>query len=134
VTKSQTEKLLEMQRWGFWIRTKQTPPRAVRWDPQRHEDGRRSFRGANWVEVLPHGVTREPERFFAADVEHAGPHEWMTYFPMVGEPICGWAKDSTGRQFCPRRREDDQPFCPKHMTELESSTAEESHGRGQEGQ
>jgi hypothetical protein len=125
--KDGTQKLIDMQRWGFWIRTKQTPHRAVRWETQRHEDGRESFRGRNWVEILPHGEDRTPERFFTADVEYAGPYEWLSYYPDINTPLCGWGerREAHGAiQYCPRKRTEGQPFCPKHTLEL---VGEESH-------
>ncbi len=133
--KSHTEQLLRQMMYGFWIRTRQDPPRAVRWEPQEHEDGRQSFRGKGWIEVLPHGVQRAAERFHAADVEMAGPHEWLTYYPATGEPLCGWME--VPGQYCPRLRRvtDDviQPFCPKHQAELEGSVGEENHGIDESG-
>lgn len=126
MVESVNEQLLKAQAWGFWVRTKLAPHRAVRWEPQFHEDGRRSFRGQNWVEVLPQGTDRIPERFFAADVERAGPHEWLTYYPHPQEPVCGWAREPGVAQYCPRLRGDEQPFCPKHMAELEAPQGEEN--------
>lgn len=126
--------LIRAQAFGFWVVTKQNPRRAVRWEEARHEDGRVSTRGRNWVEVLEHGTTREPERFYKADVELAGPHEWLTYYPAVNEPVCGWGKPRLpdgSMQYCPRQREQDQPFCRRHMTELEGSEREEPHAPGE---
>lgn len=119
--------LLRAQAWGFWVVTKQEPRRAVHWIQAQHEDGRPSLRGRNWVEVLEHGVTRDPETFHGADVELAGPHEWLTYYPAVDEPVCGWGRPRLpdgSMQYCPRQREAEQPFCRKHMTELQG---EETH-------
>lgn len=121
MTKSGAEKVLDLTRYGFWVRTKLAPFRAVRWEEQRHEDGRQSYRGKNWVEVLPHGEDREPERFFTADVETAGPHEWLEYYPAVREPVCGWGQPRMphGKTlFCPAARRGDDAFCPKHMAVL----------------
>lgn len=121
VTKSGAEKLLDLQRYGFWLRTKRPPFRAVRWEAQAHEDGRQSFRGRNWVEVLPQGATWEAERFFSADIEAAGPHEWLTYLPGTREPVCGWGKPRLPdgeMQYCPRSRTDDNAFCRLHMAEM----------------
>ena len=122
MTKSRTEQLIDSYKWGFWVRTKVAPFRAVRWEPQKHKDGQRqSFRGRNWVEVIPHGEDREPERFFAVDVEYAGPHEWLDYYPALNEPVCGWGRPrlpAGDMQYCPRLREKDQPFCQKHLHEL----------------
>jgi hypothetical protein len=131
MTKSVNEYMLDQMRWGFWIRTKQDH-RAVRWEDQRHEDGRQSFRGRNWVEVLPHDDSgREPERFFGADVELAGPYQRLSYYPAHDEPVCGWqeAEWRAAGEYCPRVRERQadgelEPFCRKHMTELQG---EETH-------
>ncbi len=115
------ERLLQMRTYGFWIRTKLAPYRAVRWEDQAHGDGRQSFRGKNWVEVLPHGEDREPEHFFTADVEPVGPHEWLSYYPGADEPVCGWGRPRLpdgAMQYCPRQRDEGQPFCDKHMMEL----------------
>lgn len=126
MTKSLTERMLDAQRWGFWVRTKLNPHSAVRWVGPKHEDGRQSYRGKNWVEVLPHGEDREPDRYFAADVELVGPHEYLSYYPAVNEPVCGWMVEQG--KYCPRLREITsqaiQPFCPKHQAEL--SAGEES--------
>lgn len=128
MTKSGAERLLQMQGYGFWVRTKTAPYRAVKWDPQRHEDGRQSFRGRNWVEVLPHGIHRAPERFFTADVEAAGPHEWLSYYPPTTELICGWGDTThTPVRYCPRKRTQAEPFCRKHMAEL-TKVGEEDAG------
>lgn len=122
--------LTRAQKFGFWVGTKQTPRRAVRWEAARHEDGRESRRGRVWVEVLPTGSSRAPQRFFAADVELVGPHEWLTYHPGADEPVCGWGRPRLpdgGMQYCPKGREEDQPFCRTHMAELEGSEGEETH-------
>lgn len=128
--------LIRLQKFGFWIGTKQTPRRAVRWEPKERPDGRQTYRGKNWVEVLEHGVSREPERFYGADVEAVGPSEWLTYYPAVNEPICGWRElrdAGTGPQewYCPRIRpvnnESVQPFCARHEAELNGSEGEETH-------
>lgn len=122
MTKSGAEKLLDLYKYGFWVRTKNAPHRAVRWERQYHEDGRESFRGRNWIEVLPHGSTRDPEQYFTVDVEYVGPHEWMDYYPAVDEPVCGWGRPRLPdgeMQYCPRLREPDEPFCRRHMTELD---------------
>lgn len=129
-------RLVQLQKYGFWIRTKQTPYRAVRWEVQTHDDGRQKYRGRNWVEVRAHGDTHEPERFYGADVEPAGPHEWLAYYPAADEPLCGWMVEAG--KYCPRERAvtDDaiQPFCPKHQAELEeSSEGEETHGEDESG-
>lgn len=121
MTKSGAEKLLAVQAYGFWIRTKQAPFRAVRWEQQLREDGRQSFHGKRWIEILPHGEDREPEHFYTADVEPVGPHEWLTYYPAVDEPICGWGRPRLPEgqmQYCPRLREADEAFCRTHMAEL----------------
>lgn len=121
MTESGAERMLRMARYGFWIRTKNAPYRAVKWVPVKHEDGRQSFRGRNWVEVLQHGDTRDPETYYTADVEPAGPHEWLDYYPAVTEPTCGWGRPRLpdgGMQYCPRTRDADQPFCPTHMAEI----------------
>lgn len=130
--------LIEAQRWGFWVGTRRAPRRAVRWETTRLEDGRETRRGRNWVEILPHGSTREPERFFASDVEYVGPAEWLTYYPAVDEPICGWgrARPEGGMQYCPRscRETDDgerEAFCPAHMRELSAPEGEEQHDAGE---
>lgn len=133
MTKSVNVQMLAEMRWGFWTRTKQDH-RAVRWEDQRHEDGRQSFRGRNWVEVLPHDdQEREPDRFFGADIELAGPHERLTYYPAASEPVCGWQEAAwiAAGEFCPRVRErtaegELEPFCRKHMRELQG---EETHAR-----
>jgi hypothetical protein len=129
MTKSLTERMLDSMRYGFWVRMKLHPFRAVRWEPDRHEDGRQTFRGKNWVEVLAHTEDREPERFHAADVELAGPHEWMHYYPAANEPVCGWMVEPG--KYCPRSRavtgDAIQPFCPKHQAEL--TAGEESNDR-----
>ena len=114
-------KLIDLYRYGFWVRMRRAPFSAVRWEAQTREDGRPSYRGKNWVEVLPHGVTREPERLYTADVETAGPHEWLDYYPGADEPVCGWGRPRLpdgGMQYCPRMREEGQPFCQKHLHEL----------------
>lgn len=140
MTKPLNERLQDMAKLGFWIRTKQEPYRAVRWEPQRHEDGRQKFRGQNWVEVLRHGATRPAERFYGADVEPAGPHEWLSYYPAVHEPVCGWGRPRLPdgvMQYCPRTREVTdgaiQPFCAKHQLELqgEEEHAGESHSHAE---
>lgn len=126
--------MVKAQAWGFWIATKAAPRRAVRWERVQHEDGRNSMRGRNWVEVLEHGSTRTPERFHGADVEMVGPHEWLTYYPAVNEPVCGWGRPHLpdgGMQYCPRQRQEGQAFCKRHMTELNSSEGEEEHGERQ---
>lgn len=123
--------LIRLQKYGFWIGTKQSPRRAVRWEAQTSPEGRQKFRGRNWVEVLEHGVSREPERFFGADVEAVGPHELLAYYPAVDEPVCGWMSEPG--KYCPRPREVTdgaiQPFCRRHESELqgeESNAGEDS--------
>lgn len=114
-------RLIRQQQFGFWIGTKQAPRRAVRWEKTFKEDGRETLRGKNWVEILPHGESRTPERFFAADVELIGPHEWLEYYPAVDEPVCGWGRPRLPEgemQYCPRTREESEPFCRTHMAEL----------------
>lgn len=113
--------LIRAQKFGFWVGTKTSPRRAVRWKPTTLKDGRETLRGKNWVEVLPHGESRTPERFFAADVELIGPHEWLDYYPGVDEPVCGWGSPRMPQnrmQYCPRLREETQPFCQRHTAEL----------------
>lgn len=126
--------LIRAQRFGFWIATKLAPRRAVRWEATRLEDGRETLRGRNWVEVLPHGEKRVPLRFFAAEVEHVGPHEWLTYYPAVDEPVCGWGRPRLPEgemQYCPRIREEDDPFCRMHMSELnEERNLDTAHTTG----
>jgi hypothetical protein len=137
VGRALNERLLEARKWGFWAGTKTAPRRAVRWDPVQHPDGRQSFRGRNWVEVLPHGEDREPERFFGADIEAVGPHEWLTYYPAAGEPICGWGRPRLpdgGMQYCPRTRVGDAAFCPQHMIEVQGEDTHAEHGEGQDAQ
>lgn len=128
--------LIQAQKYGFWIGTKRAPRKAVRWEPTRHEDGRETLRGRNWVEVLEHGSRREPERFYGADVEAVGPSEWLTYYPAVNEPVCGWrelrdAGNGVREWYCPRVRVVSegafQAFCARHETELSSSEGEETH-------
>lgn len=134
MTKSGAERLLDAERWGFWTRTNKAPFRAVRWEAKLREDGRRSFHGKNWVEVLPHGEEREPERFHTADVESAGPHEWLDYYPASDEPVCGWGRPrlpAGEMQYCPRKRAEGQPFCQKHMHEL-LDDAEERNLNGED--
>jgi len=128
--KGVTPTLLQQMAYGFWVRSKQTR-RAVRWEPQRHKDGRQSFRGRGWVEVLEHGATRAPEKFHAADVELVGPHQWLDYYPGVDEPVCGWAKEPGRNEFCPRQRHEGEPFCRRHMAELNDSAGEETHGESE---
>lgn len=135
MTKSLNERLLEHQKWGFWVGTKALPRKAVRWDPQFHEDGRQKFRGCNWVEVLAHGATHTPETFYGADVEAVGPYERLTYYPAVDEPVCGWQEAEwmeTG-EYCPRVRERAsdgslEAFCRQHQAVL-AATGEESNAR-----
>lgn len=127
MTKSGAEKLLDLERYGFWTRTKNQPFRAVRWEASVRDDGRQSFHGKNWVEVLAHGEEKEPQRFYTADVEAAGPSEWLEYYPAVNEPVCGWGRPRLphgGMQYCPRKREEGQPFCQKHIHELLDETEE----------
>lgn len=142
-SKGRNTDMEQAQRWGFWIGTKASPRRAVKMVPERHEDGRESRRGRIWVEVLEHGSRREPERFYGADVEIIGPHEWLTYYPAVNEPVCGWreirdAGDGPKEWYCPRRREVTegafQPFCRRHEYEagLQSPEGEESHDHSDE--
>lgn len=124
--------MIRALKFGFWVREKKSR-RAVRWEAARHPDGRESLRGRNWVEVLPHGEEREPERFFAADVELAGPHDYLTYYPAADEPVCGWSEKPG--EFCPRVREraadgNLEPFCRKHQTHIQG---EEPHGEDQSG-
>jgi len=119
--------LIRVQKYGFWIGTKSAPRRAVRWEPKERPDGRQTYRGRNWVEVLEHGVSREPERFYGADVEAVGPHEWLTYYPAAGEPVCGWGRPRLpdgGMQYCPRIRQDDKPFCRMHETEIQGEESD----------
>lgn len=128
--------LIKAQSFGFWIGTKRAPRRAVRWENAQLEDGRASMRGRNWVEVLSHAEhgKREPERFFGADVEYIGPHEWLTYHPHVDEPVCGWGRPRLPEgemQYCPRVRQvtpagQREAFCPAHMRELQGSQGEET--------
>lgn len=123
MTKSGAEKLLALYKYGFWVRTKNAPHRAVRWERQEREDGRESFHGKNWVEVRAHTDfdPRPAERYFTADVEYVGPNEWLDYYPAVDEPVCGWGRPRLpdgGMQYCPRFREEGEPFCRYHMTEL----------------
>ena len=122
------ERYLNEMRRGFWVRTRQDPPRAVKWDPKLTPSGRPTYRGDRWVEVLPYGTRRAPERFYAADVTLAGPHEHLAYYPAVDEPVCGWGYgDGT---FCPRMRSvlDGVPqvFCPRHEAELQGEEEYES--------
>ena len=131
--------LLNQIKFGFWVRTKQAPYRAVRWERTFHDDGRETLRGRNWVEVLPHGEEeRTPARFFAADVELAGPHDRLTYYPAANEPVCGWQEASwiESGEFCPRMREaaadgELEAFCRRHMTELTGSEGEETNAEPQ---
>lgn len=131
--------LIEAQKWGFWVGTKQAPRRAVRWEETQHEDGRTTLRGRNWVEVLADGHGGDtPERFFGADVEMVGPHEWLTYRPTTDEPVCGWGRPRLPdgvMQYCPRTRRvahgQTEAFCPAHMRELSAPEGEEAHA-GQE--
>jgi hypothetical protein len=123
-------RLIQQQAYGFWVRTKQTR-RAVRWSAQLNDKGNVTYRGRNWVEVLEHGAERPPERFYGADVELAGPHEWLDYYPSADEPVCGWQEVPGSQQYCPRRREQDEPFCRKHMSELQG---EDNHAREGEGE
>lgn len=135
-TRGRNADLIRAQKYGFWVGTKLMPRRAVRWEDARHEDGRPSLRGRNWVEVLAHGETHTPERFHAADVELVGPNEWLTYYPSAEDPVCGWGRPRLphgAMQYCPRKREEGDPFCRLHMTELTSSEGEEEHARGNEG-
>lgn len=135
--------LIRAQKFGFWIGTKRTPRRAVRWEPTRLEDGRESLRGRNWVEVRAIGSEADPERFFAADVELVGPHEWLIYPPAVTEPVCGWGRPRLpdgNMQYCPRIRlrhisEDGQweAFCPTHMRELQAPEGEEERAAHESG-
>ncbi len=121
--------LNQARKFGFWIGTRRQPRKAVRWDQQYREDGKRLMRGANWVEIMPQDEygTRDPDRFFAADVETVGPYEWLPYYPHPDEPVCGWGRPRLpegGMQYCPRpRREgpDGKPeaFCPQHMREIQ---------------
>lgn len=127
MTKSGAERLLDAERWGFWTRTKQAPFRAVIWDAPPREDGKRSFHGKGWVEVLAYGEDREPKWFYTADVEAAGPHEWLEYYPDPTSPVCGWGRPRLpegGIQYCPRKREEGQPFCQRHIHELLDDTEE----------
>lgn len=122
MTKSGAEKLVDLYKYGFWVRTKVAPFRAVTWEAPPREDGRRSFHGKNWIEVLPHGSDREPETFHTADVETVGPSEWMDYYPTVESRVCGWGRPRLpdgNMQYCPRLREEGDPFCRYHVTELE---------------
>lgn len=127
--------MIRAQKFGFWVGTKRTPRRAVRWEPTLLEDGRESLRGRNWVEVLAYGHERqEPERFFGADVELVGPAEWITYYPAVDEPICGWGRPRLpggDMQYCPRTRRvaegQLEAFCPAHMRELHALEGEEKN-------
>lgn len=121
-------RLTQAQKLGFWIGTKRDPRRAVRRIQAVRKDGKQSTRGRLWVEILPYDEygNRDPERFNAADVEHVGPHEWLTYYPHPDEPVCGWGRPRLpegGMQFCPRPRREGQDgkleaFCPQHMREL----------------
>lgn len=127
--------LIGAQKFGFWVGTKRAPRRAVRWEATRLDDGRETLRGRNWVEVLPQGQNRNPERFFASEVEMVGPDEWLTYFPALNEPVCGWGRPRLPKgemQYCPRTvREADgqrEAFCPRHMRELQAPEGEENHG------
>lgn len=123
----ESTRLLEQIKFGFWVRTKVAPFRAVRFQALRHPDGRESRRGRVWVEVLEHGVTREPGKFLTAEVELAGPHEWLDYYPAVNEPVCGWGRPRLPdgeMQYCPRHRKEDAAFCRRHMEELEGSEGE----------
>lgn len=124
--------MIRNMKFGFWVGTRQAPRRAVKWEPTRLEDGRETLRGKNWVEVMEHGESREPERFHGADVENVGPHEWLTYYPAVNEPVCGWM-ESEG-QYCPRPRavtsDAVQPFCRRHEDQLQG---EEEHGGEEQG-
>lgn len=123
MTRSGAEKLIDLYRYGFWVSTKQAPRRVVRWDAPLRDDGRASYHGKNWVEVLPHGVSREPERFYTADVEYVSPAEWLDYYPGVTEPICGWGRPRLpdGKmQYCPRLREAGEPWCAKHKHEMDT--------------
>jgi len=118
MTFSGAEKLLRLEAYGFWTRTKNAPYRAVQWEPQTHEDGRQSFRGRNWVEVLPHDDGGESKRFLTSEVETVGPNEWLDYYPSTDSMICGWEWWDKPGAYCPRKREVVEPFCPKHMIEL----------------
>lgn len=128
--------LARAQRFGFWIGTKLDPRRAVYWQVTYDDQGRMKRKGRNWVEVLPHGVSREPARFAAAEVEMVGPHEWLTYYPEADAPICGWGRPRLpdgAMQYCPKDREEGEPFCRAHMAELQSSEGEEQNGPGEDG-
>lgn len=131
---NENARLVKQQKYGFWVRTKNAPHRAVRWEAPPRDDGSPSFRGRNWVEIREHGATHEPMRFYAKDVEVRGPHEWLTYYPEAGSPICGWGRPRLPRgdmQYCPRVREADEPFCRAHMAELQG---EEVDGQAEEAQ
>lgn len=132
VGKALNERFLDMIRLGFWMRTKQPPYRAVKWSVALHPDGRQTFRGRRWVEVLAHGEEgREPSTFFGEEVTPAEPTQWLDYYPAVDEPVCGWGRPRLPdgeMQFCPQPRTEGQAFCPRHITELNGSEGEENHG------
>jgi hypothetical protein len=93
-------------KYGFWIRTKLDPIRAVKWAPETLPDGRTRVNGRCWQEILASGATHEPEHFLGVDVTPAPATEPMPYAPAPGEPVCGWrlAQEAPGgaRQYCPR--------------------------------
>lgn len=139
MAKPLNERLTEMRRIGFWVRTKLPPYRAVVWNAPPREDGLRSWHGPNWLVIQPEGDTSEPRRLFGADVEPVGPNEWLTYHPRLDSPLCGWGRPRLpdgGMQYCPRERAAtdgvQDAFCARHMTELTSSEGEGEQNAGEE--
>lgn len=115
------ERILRARKYRLWVRTNKPPYRAVKWDPKIKENGNQSYLGDRWVEVLGVDDDREPERYFAADVELAPTSEYMLYEPAEDEPVCGWRYNSLA--FCPQPalppdEDGKRRFCKRHEEEL----------------
>lgn len=104
--KPRNVRLQATTKYGFWIRTKLDPIRAVKWAPETLPDGRTRVNGRCWQEVLPATApTREPVHFLGDEVTPAPPTEPMPYAPAPGEPVCGWQLEGSSgeaQRYCPR--------------------------------
>jgi len=120
VPRERNIQLLRAAARGMWIRTIQPPYVAVKWVPDTKDDGRTTFRGQRWQEILPVGPRRRARLFRAQDVTWAPISESLSYPPAGNEPVCGFmlAAPPEGA-YCSRAAQEGK-LCPKHEAEVAS--------------